>query len=157
MLKLSSEISRRLISSTKPRLPGTCRQLSETKTLFDAKSLGNSETTKTLPIMKWDKIYQMEEIAFLSIISKLKIYQGVASAICIPSAFIGETMNVAPDDITFAMISISMESPFLFGNWIYRSHISISFPFSYYDNVYAVVVQCIGEGYHRNYLRLSEE
>lgn len=106
MLKLCSEIGRRLNSTTKPSLQA-CRQLCQTTALFVTKETRNDESTNAAPTIKWDKIYQMNEINYLSIVSKLKLYQGIASVVTIPAAYIGQTLNIVPNDVPVALIAMS--------------------------------------------------
>lgn len=105
MLKLCSKIARRLNSTSTPSLL-RCRHLSQTNGLFDTNSSRNNEKSNTLPATKWDKIYNMDEINFLGIVSKLKLYQGIASVITIPSSYIGEILAIVPHGTTQAVFAM---------------------------------------------------
>lgn len=83
-----------------------CREISQTKAAFAATPSKNDESTKALPVIKWDKLYHFEQITYLSIVSKLKLYQGIASVTLLPAAYIGETLNYVPDGVTMNVFAM---------------------------------------------------
>lgn len=83
-----------------------CRRISQTEALFGEKPSENDGSTNTSPIIKWGKLYHMEEINYLGIVSKLKRYQIIASATILPIAYIGEKLNYVPNGVTMNVLAI---------------------------------------------------
>lgn len=83
-----------------------CRELSQTKALSGATTSENDGSTNASPGIKWEKLYHMEQISYLSIVSRLKLYKGIASATLLPAAYIGELLNHLPDGVTTNIIAI---------------------------------------------------
>lgn len=105
MQKLYTKIARGLSSRTKFSAL-CCRSISQTEALFGEKPSENDGSTNTPPVIKWDKLYHMEEINYLGIVSKLKRYQSIASAAMLPVAYIGETLNHVPDGVTMIVLAM---------------------------------------------------